>query len=222
MTAVPLKREYGPTLGEILGPRWRRASGVVRALWVAALAVLVAAGVSAALTLSSPTLSQGGATPFSFSYGGLDRATPERGGYARVWRLREGRLEDSFAVGPLVLPPYRGALGAALALYAARYIPHLAAARLPGQRGFTLRGEGSTQIDSVSGYATYNIFYTTTLGGREMYGRDLLLLPERPGARRGVTIAMLTAAAGNRQVTSPLDVGLKGALEEPLSTFALG
>jgi hypothetical protein len=87
--------------------------------------------------------------------------------------------------------------------------------------GFVLRGEGSTQIDAVSTYATYNVFYTTLVDGREMYGRNVLLLTQRPHARRGVQIAMLTTAAGSRQVTSPLDVGVKGVLEEPLSTFAL-
>jgi hypothetical protein len=221
MPALPLKSEYGPTLGELLAPRWRRASPAARALWVAAVALLVAALAGVALTLASPTLSHGGPVPFSFDYGGLHRTSPAPGGYAKVQRLRRGRLEDSFAVGPLTLPPYRGELGAALAMYAAGYIPRLAAARVQGQSGFVLRGEGSTQIDAVSTYATYNVFYTTTVGGREMYGRDVLVLPARPGARRGVEIAMLTAAAGNRQVTSPLDVGVKGALEEPLGTFAL-
>ncbi len=224
MPAVPLKSEYGPTLGELLAPRWRRASVAVRALWVAAVALLVAAVAGAALTLASPTVSHGGPVPFSFSYGGLYRTGPSPGWYAKVQRVRGGRLEDSFAVGPLVLPPYRGELGAALALYAAGYIRRLAAgeggARIPGQTGFVLRGEGSTQIDAVSTYPTYNVFYTTVVGGREMYGRNVLLLPEG-GVRRGVQIAMLTAAAGNRQVTSPLDVGVKGALEEPMGTFAL-
>ncbi len=64
--------------------------------------------------------------------------------------------------------------------------PALPAARVPGQRGFVLRGQGSTQINAVPSYATYNIFYTTHRAGRQMYGRDVLLLPERPGARRGV------------------------------------
>jgi hypothetical protein len=221
MPALPLKSEYGPTLGELLAPRWRRASLAARALWVAALALLLAVLAGAALTLASPTISRGGPVPFSFSYGGLHRTGPSPGGYARVERLQGGRLEDSFAVGPLTLPPYRGELGAALAMYAAAYIPRLAAAHLPGQSGFVLRGEGSTQIDAVSSYAAYNIFYTTTLRGREMYGRDVLVLARRAGERRGVQIAMLTAVAGNRQVTSPLDVGVKGALEEPLGTFAL-
>jgi hypothetical protein len=221
MPALPLKNEYRPTLGEILAPRWRRASLRARALWAAAGALLAAAIAGAALTLASPTVSHGGPVPFSFSYAGLYRTSPAPGWYAQVRRVQDGRLEDSFAVGPLTLPPYRGAIGAALAMYATGYVQRLAAARIPGQTGFVLRGEGSTQIDAVSTYATYNVFYTATVRGHEMYGRNALVLAEAPGARRGVQIAMLTAAAGNRQVTSPLDVGVKGALEEPLGTFAL-
>ena len=221
MPTLPLKSEYGPTLGELLAPRWRRASAGVRLLWVTVAALLVAAIAGTALTLASPTVSRGGPVPFSFSYAGLYRTSPAPGGYARVRRVVDGRLEDSFAVGPFVLPPYHGALGAALAMYASGYIERLAAARAPGQSGFVLRGQGSTQIDAVSSYATYNVFYTTAVRGREMYGRNVLLLPDQPGARRGVEIAMLTTVAGNHQVTSPLDVGVKGALEEPLGTFAL-
>ncbi len=221
MPALPLKSEYGPTLGELLAPHWRRSSRAVHALWIAAAALLAAAIAGAVLTLASPTLSHGGPVPFSFSYGGLYRTSPPPGWYAKVQRVRRGRLDDSFAVGPLVLPPYRGELGAALALYAAGYTHHLAAARTPGQTGFVLRGEGVTQIDAVSTYAAYNVFYTTRVGGRKMDGRNVLLLPQRPGVRQGVQIAMLTAARGNRQVTSPLDVGVKGTLEAPLGTFAL-
>jgi hypothetical protein len=226
MPALPLKSEYGPTLGELLAPRWRRASAGVRLLWVATAALLVVAIAGAALTLASPTVSHGGPVPFSFSYAGLSRTSPAAGGYAKVQRVVDGRLQDSFAVGPFVLPPYHGALGAALAMYASGYVQRLVAARqrgahIPGQSGFVLRGQGSTQIDAVSSYATYNVFYTTTVQGRQMYGRNVLLLPDQPGARRGVEIAMLTTVAGNHQVTSPLDVGVKGALEEPLGTFAL-
>jgi hypothetical protein len=222
MFALPLKAEYGPTLGELLAPRWRRASLVARMSWVGMACLVAAAIVAATLTLLSPTVSRGGPVPFSFSYGGLQRTSAGGGGYAKVVHTADGRLEDSFAVGPFALPPYRGALGAALAMYAAGYVQRLAGARIAGRRGFELRGQGSTQIDAVGSYASYNVFYTTSVGGREMYGRNVLLLPERQGARRGVEIAMLTTVAGNRQVTSPLDVGVKGTLEEPLSTFALG
>jgi hypothetical protein len=226
MPALPLKSEYRPTLGELLAPRWRRASWGVRTLWVVAGALVVAVIAGAALTLASPTVTHGGPVPFSFSYAGLHRTDPAPDGYAKVQRVVDGRLEDSFAVGPFLLPPYHGALGAALAMYASGYVQRLAVgeggAHIPGQSGFVLRGQGSTQIDAVSSYATYNVFYTTTVQGREMYGRNVLLLPDQQDVRRGVEITMLAAVAGNHQVTSPLDVGVKGALEEPLGTFSLG
>jgi hypothetical protein len=215
--ALPLKSEYGPTLGQLLAPRWRRASPARRALALAAMAASLGVLAAVVLTVRSPGVSHGAPVPFGFAYRGLYRASPEPGGYAKVQRSKNGLLEDSFAVGPLTLPPYTGEPSGELALFAVGYIRGLEA----GHRGFELRGEGSTQIDSVAPYTTYNVFYTAEVQGREMYGRDVLLLPERPGARRGVTIAMLTAATGNRQVTSPLDVGVKGALEGPLGTFAL-
>jgi hypothetical protein len=214
---LPLKSEYRPTLGQLLAPRWRRASRPRRALALTTVAAILGVVAAVALTVQSPAISHGAPVPFSFAYRGLYRTSPEPGGYARVQRPRHGPPEDSFAVGPLTLPPYTGQPSAELALFAVGYIRGLAARH----EGFQLRGEGSTQIDSVAPYATYNVFYTAEVRGREMYGRDVLLLPERPGARRGVAIAMLTAAPGNRQVTSPLKVGVKGALEGPLGTFAL-
>lgn len=66
----------------------------------------------------------------------------------------------------------------------------------------------------------YNIYFTAQVKGREMYGRDVLLVPERPGARQGVTIAMLTSPTANAQVTSPLLVATAGVLYQPLRTFS--
>ncbi len=53
-----------------------------------------------------------------------------------------------------------------------------------------------------------------------MYGRDVLLVPEQAGARRGVVISMLTSPSANAQVTSPLLVAGSGVLTEPLRTFS--
>jgi hypothetical protein len=217
MPALPLKSEYGPTLGELLAPRWRRASRTGRALAVAAGVVLAAVLAGAVASFEPPTVARGGAVPFSFSYGGLYRASAEPGAYVRVRRPRAGGAQESFAVRPLVLPPYRGTASAALALYATGYVDGLATR----YRGFQLRGEGWTQVDSISPYAVYNIFYAADVRGSEMYGRDVLLVPERAGSRRGVAIAMLVAVAADRQVSSPLLVGTKGALEGPLTSFAL-
>jgi hypothetical protein len=213
MTAVPLKPEYGPTLGQLLSPSWRRASRAMRLLAVGVAAVLVAAVVALVLTLLPPRIAYGGPVSFGFSYRGLYRTAPDPGGYVKVQLLRGGLPVDSFAVGPLRLPPYRGSLSGELPLYAAGYIRALAA-RYPG---FELEGEGRTKVNAVAGY---NVYYRAKVQGRTMYGRDLLLLPERAGARDGVTIVMLTAPHADRQVTSPQLIATAGALYEPLRTFS--
>ncbi len=47
---------------------------------------------------------------------------------------------------------------------------------------FVLRGEGKTRVNKVPGY---QVLYTTMAQGHELYGRNVLLLPEKPGVRRG-------------------------------------
>jgi hypothetical protein len=216
MVAVPIKPEYGPTLGRLLSPRWRAASPLVRGLVRVAIVGVIALLLGAFLTLENAHYSQGGSTPFSFSYRGLDRVAPEPGEYVQLERhSSSGRLEDSYAVRPLTLPPYTGGQSGELALFAAGYIERLRA----GDRTFVLRGEGKTRVNAVP---AYQVVYTTVLGGREMYGRNVLLLPQRPRARHGVSIVMLTSPTANAQVTSPSEVASEGVLLRPLKTFALG
>ena len=103
---------------------------------------------------------------------------PDPGGYVKVQRRRaDGSLEDSFAVEPLQLPPYSGELSGELPLYATGYIRGLAR-RDPD---FVLRGEGKTRVNGVP---AYHVLYTAVVEGRTMYGRDVLLLPERRGRAR--------------------------------------
>jgi hypothetical protein len=213
MATIPLKPQYGPTLGTLLAPRWQRAPRAVRVLVWGACAALVVLAVAVVLTLLPATYSHGGVTPFHFSYRGLYRTTPEAGQYVRIDRREGGRLEDSFAVAPLRLPPYRGGLSGELPVYASAYID-----RLRGKfAGFALRGEGKTRVNTVP---AYNIFYTATVGGREMYGRDVLLLPAKEGVRDGVSLEMLTLP--RPPLTSPLEVGGEGVLERPVETFTFG
>ncbi|HEX4189268.1 MAG TPA: hypothetical protein VHY83_15365 [Solirubrobacteraceae bacterium] len=214
--AVPIKPEYGPTLGRLLSPRWRAASPTVRRLAIAAAIALLAVLVAAVLTLENATFSHGGRLPFSFAYRSLYRVAPDPGGYVKIQRRRSnGALEDSYAVEPLVLPPYSGELSGELPLYAARQIRELERA----ESGFVLRGEGKTRVNAVP---AYQLLYTTTVEGRTMYGRDVLLLPERSGAREGVEIVMLTSPTASAQVTSPLEVASTGVLLRPLKTFTFG
>jgi hypothetical protein len=216
MAAVPMKPQYGPTLGRLLAPRWHAASRPVRWAVIALCVALVALIIVAGLTLENAKFSMGGRVPFSFSYRGLYRVAPDAGGYVKAQRhSSSGRLEDSFAVGPLLLPPYTGGLSGELPLYAAGHVKVLA--RRDAQ--FVLRGEGKTRVNTVP---AYNIFYTTVVGGRVMYGRNVLLLPEKSGAREGVEIEMLTSPTANPQVTSPSLVASAGILERPVETFSIG
>jgi hypothetical protein len=216
MAAVPMKPEYGPTLGRLLSPRWRAASPLARGVVVAAAVGLLALLVGVALTLENAGFSHGGKLPFSFAYRSLYRVAPDPGGYVKVQRRRaDGTLEDSYAVEPLLLPPYSGELSGELPVYAAGYIRSLE------QRDteFVLRGEGKTRVNAVP---AYQVLYTAVVEGRTMYGRDVLLLPEVHGAREGVEIVMLTSPTANSQVDSPLEVASTGVLLRPLKTFTFG
>jgi hypothetical protein len=216
MASVPVKPEYGPTLGSLLSVRWRAASPLVRMLARLGAVVVVTLGVAAFLTLDNAHYSRGGPVPFSFAYRGLYRVAPDPGGYVKVQRHRaDGRLEDSFAVEPLALPPYSGGQSGELALYAAGYIQRLRAR----DRGFVLRGDGKTRVNQVP---AYQVLYTATVDGQAMWGRDVLLLPQQPHARRGVNIVMLTSPTANAQVDSPLEVASAGVLLRPVKTFTLG
>ncbi len=101
-------------------------------------------------------------------------------------------------------------------LYASGYIRELSR-RYPD---FVLRGEGKTRLNSKLG--GYQVAYTTTVAGRRMLGRNVLLLHERSGQRSGVEVVMLTAPGANPQITEPAEVGSTGVLLRPLKTFSLG
>jgi hypothetical protein len=212
MAAVPLKPQYGPTLGRLLEPRWRAASPAARALAVAAGACVVALAVGVVLTLLNATYSHGGRVPFSFAYKGLRRTTPDPGGYVKVARSSGGLLEDSYAVAPLRLDPYSGSVSGELPLFASTYT-HALTRRFAD---FRLEGEGKTRISSTLG--GYEVLYSVHLSGRRMWGRDVMLLPAHPGAREGVVVEMLTT----KPATVSKPVASSGVLERPLKTFAFG
>jgi hypothetical protein len=210
MASVPLKPQYGPTLGKLLEPRWRSASPVVRAIVIAATAGLLALAAGVVLTLLDASYSHGGRVPFGFKYKGLYRTTPDPGGYVKVARRSGGRLDDSYAVAPLLLGAYGGSITGELPLFASGYTRTLA----ERFSRFRPEGEGKTRISST--LAGYDVFYSALINGRTMYGRDVMLLPERRGAREGVVIEMLTSQRAS--VSKP--VGSSGVLETPLKTFA--
>lgn len=212
-----MKAEYGPTLGRLLAPRWHAARGATRAVVVAGGVGLLVAVVALALTLENAHYSHGGPVPFSFSYRGLYRTTPDPGGFVKVQSHgSDGALKYSFAVDPLRLPRYSGELLGELPVFASSYIANLARR----DRGFVLRGEGKARVNvNLTGY---QVLYTATVDGREVYGRDVLLVPARSGEREGVAVVMLTSTTATKQIASPQEVATTGVLQRPLKTFAFG
>jgi hypothetical protein len=214
MAAVPVKPEYGPTLGRLLAPRWRAASRSARVALIVGGTLLAAVLVAAALALVNPTYGRGGRVPFHFSYRDLYRTTPGPGQFVAVQRLRaDGRLRDSLAVGPLRLPAYSGEPSAELPVYTAGLIGGL---RRRYQH-FALRAEGKSTVNSVP---AYNVYFSAREDGEAVYGRQVLLLPERRGARDGLSITLLTVPSSSTR--SPLEVASIGVLAEALKSFTLG
>jgi hypothetical protein len=213
MAAVPMRPEYGPTLGRLLEPRWRAASRVTRALVICGAAAVVALAAGLALRLQSASYSHGGRVPFSFKYKGLWRTTPDAGALVKVASREPGGVPKySYEVSALTLPPYSGSASGTLPAYASGYIARLRAR----SSDFVLRGEGKTRVNTVPGY---QVLYTTRVDGVEMFGRDVLLVPAREGAREGVVIAMLSAADATKEVKAPSEVASTGVLLRPLKTF---
>jgi hypothetical protein len=214
MAAIPVKPEYGPTLGRLLAPRWHAAPALVRRVVIAAGLGLVALAIGVVLTLEPAHYSHGGSLPFSFNYKGLYRSTPDPGGYVKLTTAdHDGGLRYSYAAAPLTLPPYSGGVSGELPVYAAGYGERLAAQ----YSGFMPRGEGKTRVNKVP---AYQVLFTATIEGHEMYGRAVMLLPERPGARQGVSIVMLSRPSKSED--SPSEVASEGVLLRPLKTFAFG
>jgi hypothetical protein len=212
MTPLPIKPQYGPTLGRLLEPRWRALSRNARTIAIAIGVCLLAGAVALVLSLLDAEYSHGGRVPFSFKYRGLYRAAPAQGGYVRVALSPGGRLLDSYEVAPLRIAGYSGSVTGELPLLASTYEQTL-------ERRFKsvrLEGEGKTRISST--LAGYQVLYRAEVSGRTLFGRDVMLLPSSSGVREGVVIEMLSAEPAS--VSRP--VASSGLLERPLKTFAFG
>jgi hypothetical protein len=217
VTAAPVKPEFGPALPELLRRRLDRAPAWARrGLWAAVVAATAAIVVAVGLLASKPSYSHGGALPFSFPYSPrLHRVASHPGGFVRVEQRRAGRLVQSFEVAPLRLGAYEGRMFAELPLFADGYIRRLRST-LPG---FQLVYEGRTPPTNPLGY---QILYSYRgPAGEDVFGRDELLLRDRPGAREALLLVMrATRLAG--VIYAPA-VGVDGgSLTQIVNDFSYG
>jgi hypothetical protein len=210
MSAV--KPQYGPTLVQMLAPRSlavRAAAVALAALLVAAVVVIVAA------TRSDDTfVLERRPVTFNLVHGPELHRVALPGSLVALEHDRAGLFLDSYVIRPLTLPPYRGAAGGMLPIYANGYLERLR----HRYRGFEFVGEGRSRINNGIGY---QVTFRARRGGRTLYGRHVLLVEEVPdGRRRGVVIELeSTAAAGTPNAE---EIGNHGALKTALRSFRFG
>jgi hypothetical protein len=207
-----IKAEYGPTLPQLLAPR---PLGVRIAAACLAVALLVAAVVIALASRPDETavLVRKPVT-FNFIHGPQWERVDRAGALVALRHERNGLFLDSYTIRELTLPPYRGAAGGMLPVYADSYLRTLPK-RYPG---YEFVGEGRARINNAIGY---EVTFRASSGARRLYERHYLLVAEEPdGLRHGVVLEIeSTAAAGTPNVT---EIGNHGALKVPLRSFRFG
>jgi hypothetical protein len=208
-----MKAEYGPTLPQLLAPRplavRLAAAAVAAAIVLAAVAIAIASRPDETAVLIRKPIT------LNFVYGPQFQRV-ERAGTLLALRHRSaaGLFLDAYVLRTLTLPPYRGAVGGMLPVYADRYLRGLAR-RYPG---YEFIGEGRARINNAIGY---EVTFRARRGTRRLYGRHYLLVAEEPeGERHGVILEIeSTPAAGTPNAD---EIGNHGALKTPLRSFRFG
>jgi len=204
--------QYGPSLLELLAARSLR----VRLAAAALTLLLVAAAIVIALRSrpNETVVLLREPTTFNFAYGPELRRVKQPDTLVSLRRLRDGRPLESFVVRDLVLPPYRGAVGGLLPVYAHDYMRKLRR-HYPGA---SFVSESRTRINNGIGY---QVTFRGKRDGRVLYIRHFLLVPDTPdGQRRGVLLELETTfAAGTPNVD---ETGNRPHLKMPLRSFRFG
>jgi hypothetical protein len=219
MRAPSVKPQYGPTLAQLLIPRWRGVSVGMRGLVALGGVLVVGLAATAAVVLRSTTTSfvhRGAPVSFNLNYPSPLRAvSPPAGADLRLeQRTSAGCLVAWFEVDRLALGPYSGEISGQLPVFASTYIAGLAR-RVPG---FLLQSEAKTRINLIAGYS---ITYSGQIAGGLMYGRVVLLVPALTGQRNGVILNMGIRPSASVDY-SPDAVGSADVLQKPLRSFRFG
>lgn len=209
-----VRPEFGPTLPQMLAPRWRALprAGRVALSALAAAIVLVAIAVVATRGGGVNTVQVNRtAAPFNVQYAApLHQVSPRAG---EVLRLQTPDGRSTFVVRPLLIAPYRGDVSAQLVAIATR----LTRAMHQSLPGFVLRQEGRARIANQPGY---QIQYQFKEDGRTAYGRRVLLTPGAPVDRTGADIDVRVPRSP--QVPTFDSAGTTGAVKLPLRSFHFG
>lgn len=203
MSPLSVKREFGPTLPQLVSSRLLAVVAAVLAI-VAAVVLL-----SGATERDETTVVVREPVAFNLRHGpALERVRALPGEQLRL----RGR-DQSFTVRPLSLPAYRGEPAGSLPAFAETAIRELDAR----YEDFELADEGRARINENPGYG---VGFRARLDGRRVWGRLVMLVPDEPAVRQGVTIEMV---AGRRAgVSNASEVGTVGQVKLPYRSFRFG
>lgn len=216
--------EYGPSLPQLVAPRWRGASGWQKGLALLMAGALIAAAFAYYLDRHSALadFSYPGsrvAPPFTVEYEAPLRRAQARGSeLLRLEQRRAGSLVQSISIAPLRFRDRQGLVAGRLPLDAVSY-RRAAARRLGGYRPVL---EGATRVRGVQGYQLAFTGRSRTRQGlvRALFGKIVLVPEELARPRRGLAIQMLaTTASGTRD---PLALGNEGPLKTAYRSLELG
>lgn len=207
-----VKPQYGPTMPELV--RALPRAGRIAVVALVALLVVLAIVVTLSSRPDETNVVVRDPVTFNLTYGPQLQRVTRPGALLALRRERRGLFLDSYVVRPLALPPYRGAAGGLLPVYAFGYLKGLR----KRYGDFDLVLEGRTRINNAIGY---QLVLRAKRGTRTLYVRDLLLVPDDPeGARQGVVLELeSTPAAGT---PNAVGIGNAGPLKQAMRSFRFG
>ncbi len=217
MSSSLVRPEYGPTLPEIAGPRWRRWPRWVRIALAAAAVLLVIAIVVVVRSSAEPRDTIVVKSPLAFNLvyqaDKLDRVAPAAGDELRLRSPASTAAPALVTVRPIRLPAYAGDPAGTLPVFASGLIAQMQRA----DPTFVLRSEGRARVNGQPGY---QIQFQTTHNGHTVYGRRALLFEDKPGVRDGADITML--ATRSPTIPNVDAVGSNGPTKLVYRSFRLG
>jgi len=207
-----VKPQYGPTMPELV--RTLPRAGRIAVVALVALLVVLAIVVALSSRPDETNVVVRDPVTFNLTYGPQFERVTQPGALLALRRERGGLFLDSYVVRPLTLPPYRGAAGGLLPVYAFGYLKGLR----KRYGDFDLVLEGRTRINNAIGY---QLVLRAKRGPRTLYVRELLLVPDDPeGARQGVVLELeSTPAAGT---PNAVGIGNAGPLKQAMRSFRFG
>src|SRR5262249_13592546 len=173
--------QFRPTLGDLLGDRWRGRPRALR--WaVIAVAIVIAVYFAYGAVRSTPgrhLIVVRGSHPVNFLYTApLRRVAPARGELVALQTPPSDDEPQRFAVRPLTLPRYGGDPGGALVLYSVALERYLQAQH----PGLIIRDEGRTRVNLRP---AYQVTWQTKVNGRTTFGRDVMIVDDINATRIG-------------------------------------